>query len=517
MRVPVISVAKFDLERLVGAKFDEIVRALNHVKCEIEESAGDSLKLEVTHDRPDHFSAEGLARTVRGVLGIETGLPPIRLLQSDVVLEAGVIEERPYISMAIVRGVTLDNEAIRQVIQLQEKLHETYGRSRRKVAIGLYDMSRVKPPIRYTRVSAEDEYVPLGFDRPVRVRDMFELTEQGRRYSRYINRDRPPALVDGAGQILTIIPVLGSECCKVTESTRDVLIDVTGTDPRAVVSAMSVLVYGLLERSASKEVALVSGGLAYVHSYIRVRADVGAISELLGVRLALEEFAALVRRARMDYSNGEVVVPPYRINVLSWVDVAEDVALMMSYDAIPREVPRIVAGGRRHRVEVFSDEVRRALLAMGFAEVSNYMLTDESVARVCKPARVLNPVSEMHSTVRCSLITQLVATAAQMRRGGAKIFEVGDVVRDGRTVRAAAFLISHDGVTLTDGLSVLKALCRRLGLECRLSLLEAEWALRGRAALVQGGLAGYIAEVSPDLLVALGHRTPTVVAELFLE
>jgi phenylalanyl-tRNA synthetase beta subunit (EC 6.1.1.20) len=56
---------------------------------------------------------------------------------------------------------------------------------------------------------------------------------------------------------MVIIPVLGSECCKITEETRDVLIDVTGTDPRAVHNMLSVLIYALLERSSNKEVEIV--------------------------------------------------------------------------------------------------------------------------------------------------------------------------------------------------------------------------------------------------------------------
>jgi len=60
--VPVIDVAKFDLERLVGLRFEEIVKLLEYVKCEIEEDVGERVRLEVTHDRPDHFSPEGLPR-----------------------------------------------------------------------------------------------------------------------------------------------------------------------------------------------------------------------------------------------------------------------------------------------------------------------------------------------------------------------------------------------------------------------------------------------------------------------
>lgn len=494
--MPVIEVAKHDLERLTHVRFEELVKLLEHVKCEVEEELGDRVKLEVTHDRPDHFSAEGLARTLKGVADVEVGLPPIKTTWSSLELNAETIEERPYISMAVVRGVKLDDEAVKQLIQLQEKLHETYGRGRRKIAIGYYDVSKIKPPIFYTRVSQDDEYVPLGLDKPVKIREMYELTEQGRRYSPLINRERPLALVDGAGQIMVIIPVLGSECCKITEETRDVLIDVTGTDPRAVHNMLSVL--------------------TYTHRHMEIEVDAEAVSDLLGVSLSPAEFERLVNKARLGYRGGKVVAPPYRINVLTWVDVAEDVAVMMGYNRLPREAPKVVTGGRRHGTEIFAGEVRRALMSMGFVEVSNYILTDRAVESLCKAVYVANPISELYNAVRCSIVTQLIATASTMRRREVKLFEVGDVVREGRTLKVAAFLISRDGVTLTDGLSVAKTLCNRLGLNCKASATEVGWALQNRAARIEGDVSGYVAEVNPDLLTILGHLIPTVVGELVL-
>lgn len=270
--MPIVEVSKYDLERLTGLKYDEVAKLFEYIKCE-KEDVGDRVRLEVTHDRPDHFSVEGIAKTIKGVAEVETGLPKIAVSESSIELVAEPIEERPYISMAIVRGVYLDDEAIGQIIQLQEKLHETYGRGRRRVAIGFYDVSKIKPPIYYRRVLEDDEYIPLGFDKFIKIRDMYELTEQGKKYSGLINRSRPPALVDSAGQIMVIVPVLGSECCKITPNTKDVLIDVTGTDQRSVLNIMSVLIYSLLERSVEKKVEVVRGGLQYRHNYQFIKLD----------------------------------------------------------------------------------------------------------------------------------------------------------------------------------------------------------------------------------------------------
>ncbi|MEM1806840.1 MAG: phenylalanine--tRNA ligase subunit beta [Pyrobaculum sp.] len=512
--MPIVEVSKYDLERLTGLKYDEVAKLFEYIKCE-KEDVGDRVRLEVTHDRPDHFSVEGIAKTIKGVAEVETGLPKITVSESSIELVAEPIEERPYISMAIVRGVYLDDEAIGQIIQLQEKLHETYGRGRRRVAIGFYDVSKIKPPIYYRRVLEDDEYIPLGFDKFIKIRDMYELTEQGKKYSGLINRSRPPALVDSAGQIMVIVPVLGSECCKITPNTKDVLIDVTGTDQRSVLNIMSVLIYSLLERSLEKKVEVVRGGLQYRHNYQFIKLDEETAVGLLGFRLSRGEFENLLKRARFDYTNGEVVVPPYRFNVLSWVDVVEDIAILKGYNYIPREPPLLPSIGRRHRDEIFIDEVRKILLSLGYVEVNNYILTDSFVEHICRPVYVVNPISELYTAVRCSLVPQLINTAAYMKKREVKIFEVGDVVAEGRTLKSVGALLSREGVTLTDGLALAKTLCKRLGLSCSFVTTTLKWALENRAAKIVGDVTGFLAEVSPDLLIRHGHYTPTVIVEFF--
>jgi len=519
--MPVIDVSLWDLRRLVGASEQEILNALEYVKGELEGREGDRLKIEVTHDRPDHFSAEGLARTLKGVLGIEEGLPEVEIEEGSVELRyEGFIEERPYAVMAVVRDLALDDEAIVQMIQLQEKLHETYGRDRRKVAIGYYDLSKIKPPISYRRISQTDRYVPLGYNREIEVREMYEATDKGRKYASLIRREAPPALVDSDGKIMVVVPVLGSECCKVTPATRDVLIDVTGPRLETLLKILAILVYNLLERSKSRKVELVkiNGGYPARLERREIDVDRGLVSEMLGVDLGEEEYRALLRRARHDVQGGKVVVAPYRINIISWVDIAEDIAIMKGYGNISREPPPIVTAGRRHRSEISSEDAREALLSLGFQEVMNGVLTYSALLEAfgLRHARVVNPVSERLDAVRSSLLPGLLNVVSALRRPRIKLFEIGDVVAGGRTRRAVAVAVGGDGVTTTDGVAVVRTLCRALGVECRVENGEAPWCIEGRCARLVGDIEGYVGEVRPDILVKLGASTPVTLGEILL-
>lgn len=519
--MPVVDVALWDLQRLTRAGESEVLKAFEHIKGEVEEQKGDRLRIEVSHDRPDHFSAEGLARSIKGILGVETGLPKASVVAGGVSLEyVGVIEERPYAVMAIVRDLSLDDESLTQIIQLQEKIHETYGRDRKKVAIGFYDLSKIKPPIYYKRISQEDEYTPLGFDKPIKVKEMYELTDKGRRYSPLVRREAPPALVDSDGKIMVVIPILGSECCKVTPQTRDVLIDVTGHSVEALTKILSILVYSLLERSRSKVVELVKINGRYIDPTqprsIGVRKE--DIEDVLGLKMSSEEYIDALRRARHDVDDGNVKVAPYRINLLSWIDLAEDVAIIKGYNALPRAPPLVASIGRRHAVEVLTEDARRQLLSLGFQEVMGGVLGDAGLYRMfgTEHPLILNPVSETLNAVRSSLVPGLLYAASRQRRPHLKLFEVGDVVVRGRTVRSIAYLISGENITITDGASVLTALCGNLGLRCVPSNVKLPWCIEGRCAQLTGDLAGYIGEVHPQILERLEIYRPIVVAEMFL-
>lgn len=519
--MPTIDVALWDLERLVGASERELLKGLEHMKGEIEERSGDRLRIEVTHDRPDHFSAEGLARSLKGILGIEEGLPKaVAELGNFEVRYEGRIDERPYAIMAIVRDLSLDEEAIAQMIQLQEKIHDTYGRNRRKIAIGFYDLSKIRPPIYYKRISQEDEYVPLGFDKPIKIKEMYEMTEKGRKFADLIRRERPPALVDSEGKIMVVIPILGSECCKVTPSTRDVLIDVTSPQLDAPLRILPILIYNLLERSKSKKVELVKINGSYVTRLEprRIRADRQSVNELLGLNLDEKEYLSLLRKARHDVEEDWVLVAPYRINVISWVDVAEDIAIMRGYNDMPREPPPVLTLGRRHKVEVASEDVRKSLLSLGFQEIMNGVLIHSALLDDFKLAYPIlaNPVSERLNAVRSSMLPGLLYAVAALRRPKTKLFEIGDVVVNGRTLRAVAIAMGGEGLTITDGIMAVNSLCEHLGVRCKAVNGNASWCIEGRCAKIEGPLSGYVGEVSPELLVKYDIFMPVVLGELII-
>jgi phenylalanyl-tRNA synthetase beta chain len=547
--VPIINFKRSDLEGLLGRYFrdsNELVSLLNRLKGEVEGVSGDEVTFEVTHDRPDLFSVEGVARALRGLLKVELGLPKYSVVNNGFRLVVEDVPNRPFIAMGIVHDLRLSDEAIRQMIQLQEKLHATYGRDRRKMAIGFYDADKIKPPLTYKLEElGRIRYRPLESDREVSGFDVIENTEKGKAYGKYAVYDgKAPILVDSEGKVLVIIPVLGSEDFKVTEKTRNVLIDVTATDLKLARSILAVLVYNLIERSTSKVVELVNidapwgNSISPILDPLEFRVSVNFVNDYLGLNLGRDEiinYLLMSRHDVVDLGNDELLVrvAPYRLNVLHPVDITEDVAIAYGYENIPREVPRQPVKGSRSGLGLFADLTRDLMIGLGFQEVLNYMMSSKDVMINKVMYRrdlveVDNPKSELYTVIRDHIWPQLMEILQRNKpliSRTLKLFEVGYVVSPDQGSEVGvkedlvlSYVISGPEITLTDGLSTLKALMTNLGIEYALRQCTLPSGLPERTACVVRNSkdVGFVMELLPDVIVSFELEYPVVVAEIRL-
>ena len=99
------------------------------------------------------LSYHGFKRSFLAFLGKKTGLvnykvnPPEK--NYEVIVDSSVKDIRPYTACAIVKGLQLDDEKIKEIINIQEKLHITIGRKRKRAAIGIYPLEKIELPITF--------------------------------------------------------------------------------------------------------------------------------------------------------------------------------------------------------------------------------------------------------------------------------------------------------------------------------------------------------------------------------
>ena len=545
--MPTITVDHGDLCRLLGAAIglDRVLDDLARLKCEVESLEGTRITIEVTSDRPDLFSAAGIAAALKGLEGLEVGPPPIEVERGGVKarVERSVLPVRPFIALSEVRGLQMSDEAVRQVMQLQEKLHETYCRHRRKVSIGVHDRDAIAPPLRYEALEpTEIAFVPLGERRRMRGDEILRLTPKGIRYGPIIDRfDRYPLLVDGKGMVLSMPPIINSIHTVVTPDTRNVLVDVTGTDRELVKNVLNIVTFALAQRGGTVRTVEVEGpdGATWTPDLTPVEKELSVdyVNEVLGLRLSAEKVRGYLLRMRLGASvigrrRLRVLVPPYRTDILHQIDLVEDVLMAHGYDRVRPEIPPMATIGREGRMASLTRRIRDLMIGLGFQEVLNYMMTNKGVLftkmRLRQEAivEVANPVSATYSALRSWLLPCLLEFLQANRHVPypQKIFECGDVVVvDGRTetktrsARRLAAVIADSKAGYEDIQAVLHSLLSSLGVRgWSIEPAKHRSFIGGRCAAVLKGRRrlAILGEVHPEVIMNFKLEMPVAGLEV---
>lgn len=545
--MPVVSFSKREMERIWRSfSEEELIELLEFTKLSLE-SFGETVEFEVTSDRLDLVTLEGIVRCLKGVSNEELGLPKYEVSRKafEVEVGSGVEKVRPYVVAALVKHVDLRTEdSLISLIEAQEKIHDTLGRKRRRVAIGLHDFSKVKPPVTYeARRASEVRFVPLGEYAEMSAEEILEQTEKGRTYSHLIRNPENlvPLIIDSRGEVLSMPPIINSELTRLRPGVRDVFIDVTGTDLRAIWNALEIVVAALADRGGeicTLEVLYPDGNRIetpkYEYDVMEVQADF--IRDIVGIDLSEEEIMIQLRRARLDgeASGGKlrVFIPGYRSDFLHPVDVAEEVSITLGLNKMSYELPReVMTIGKVHPVEAFSRKVRSLMIGLGYQEVLNYVMTSKRVlfdlvGRRERPVvEVANPISESYSVLRDCLFPGLLVFLSNNTHAKypQKIFEIGDVVivdesRENRVreERRVAAAYADDSVGFEDVYSHLRALSDGLSIAVHLEPEIEDPFIEGRCARIMKGseAIGLIGEVNPDVLLNLGLSVPVAIFEM---
>ena len=511
--MPTITVNYEDLCDLIGKRIpiEQLSDKLFLLKCEVESISDKEINVEVTSDRPDLLSAEGIARELRGSLGLQLGLPKYGVTEGNVILKVDttVKQIRPYMSSAVIRAVQLTGEAVRQIMQLQEKLHVTYCRRRRKVSIGVHDLDKVKLPFTYAGVEPEKiSFIPLGETREMNGYEILQLTPKGREYGFIIQSfPRYPLLYDVEGNVLSLPPIINGVLTTVTQDTRNLLLDVTGTDEKLVNFVLNIVVTSLVQRNGRIESVKVIYPEKNVRTpnleptKIRLRTDF--VNSMMGLQLARSRVAGLLRRmgygvAQVKGNTLSVLIPPYRCDILHEIDLVEDVAIAYGYDKLEPIIPLTATMGGELEVSRLARKVRDFMVGLGFQEVMNYVMSNKTLLFTKmriedeKVAEVSNPTSAEYSALRNWLLPSLLNLLGYNKHVSypQKIFECGDTVildeeepTKTHTRRKLAAAICDYKVSYEDIQSILYTFLKNLGVETwKVERTEHNSFIQGRVA-----------------------------------
>jgi len=214
-----------------------------------------------------------------------------------------------------------------------------------------------------------------------------------------------------------------------------------GCDPMACDRAAARVVELLAETSPGLRVAagrVDARGTLPVPPVLTVDAD--AIAGVLGVTLGLDEvdrlLSAIGFSVRALDGALEVTAPTGRPDVrpapFGVADVAEEVARLHGYAALPTHVPSWPAPGALAPVVCVRRTVREALVGLGALEAWTATMVGEGDAALlgdeAERVRVTNPVAQDEPVLRSSLLPGLLGALrhnVERRQGDVALFEVG--------------------------------------------------------------------------------------------
>jgi phenylalanyl-tRNA synthetase beta chain len=548
--MPVITLYKERFSKFMDRKIsvEDMTKQLPWLGFDLEEIGEDYVKVEYNPNRIDFCSYAGVARALKGFIGLEKGLPKYlaKKPETTLIIDKAVVDVRPFMLAAIVRNIRFDEDSVVELMEIQEDLHWGIGRDRKKASIGVHNLDVVKPPFTFTAVEpAKAKFVPLGKTEEMNLKEILEKHEKGVGYRHLVDwAQKYPLLVDRNGAVLSMPPIINGELTRVDANTRNLFLDVTGTSYDAVEKSLKVLATALADMGGMIEKVNVKYPERTVISpnldpdKMKLRVDYA--NKLLGLALSEAETVKSLLKCRLNAKKAgkgvlEVSIPPYRIDVLHEVDLVEEVGIGYGYYKLKPTIPIAVTVGEQHPAHRLANTARQIMIGLGFLEVMNFTLTNERVhykfmrTKAEKPIKLANPVSTEYSIMRQALLPGLMNNLAENKSESfpQRLFEVSDVGKINTKLETMcerrlhlAAVSSHSTANFTEVKSLCEALLANFGFKkWQIKAAKHPSFLEGRTASVyiNGKRLGILGEIHPQVLNNFELENPTVAFEIDLE
>jgi phenylalanyl-tRNA synthetase beta chain len=556
--MPTIDIDYTELERLLNLKLngdmEELDNILAFVKAEVKalNEKEDSISIEMKDTaRADLWSVEGLCRALQGYLNQTKGFKQYSVGKSaiEVNVDAQLYNIRPYICCSVIKGIHLSNSVIKGIMHLQDKLDQTNGRNREKTSIGIYNLDLIKVPIRYTAVKPADvSFVPLGFTEKMGLDEILERHPKGIAYGQIVKKNPLyPMLFDSEGKVLSFPPIINSnDLGKITEESRNLLVEVTGTLHKTVLNTLNLVTLALIDRGGKAYSATVHYPQKSNYTEDTVftpnfdnkpfELSVEDTNRLLGLKLNSTEIGDLLLTAGLGVKNISdeevtVLVPCYRVDVMHQVDIIEDVAIAYGYNNIEPTWRELATTGKAKPDQRYIDVARELMVGLSYQETLNTTLTNSETLfkkMNTEPSKIIelaNPKIATMTCLRSRLLSSLMEflSVNQSVEFPQKIFELGKVtlLDENKETRTRdedwiAAVITHPNANFNEIKSVLESFMGNFGIEWQIEVTTHPSFIEGRVGkvIVKGVEIGVVGEVNPLVLEAWKLENPAAAFEL---
>jgi phenylalanyl-tRNA synthetase beta chain len=507
------------------------------------ESFNDSeIELEIFPNRPDMLSYQGFKRSFLAFLGKKTGIKKYKINKPkkdySVIIDSSVKTVRPYTVCAIVEGLKFDNDKIKEIIDIQEKLHLTLGRKRKKFGIGIYPLDKIKLPITYKAMEPDKiKFVPLESDKEMSGLQILQRHQTGKDYAHLLaGKEKFPIFVDAEGKIMSMPPIINSQLTgKITEDTKDIFIECSGFDFELLKKCINIIATTFADMGGNiYQMELKYKRKEFTPDMTSEKMKISSenVNKLLGLKLTEKQIGKFLEKMGYNYSKNFAEIPAWRTDIMHEVDLIEDVAIAYGYENFEPEIPGISTLGQEYSNEILKRKFSWILAGLGMLEVSNYHLTTKrdmidrmGVNSKNKDSAEVEESKTEYSLLRKNLAHYLLKILSENKDSeySQKIFEIGKIFEDksSEIKEKENLCIALTPGNFTEIKQIIEYFFRAAGIEIKTEEPDdfPNYFIEGRVAEIKlnDKIVGFFGEVHPKILKNWKIKMPVSICELELE
>ncbi|SMH71711.1 phenylalanine--tRNA ligase subunit beta [Candidatus Nitrosotalea okcheonensis] len=530
--MPVVTLYFDRISKILGKKIPKtkIVDTLPFIGLDVEEETSNHINVEYSPNRPDYSTDYGIITGLQGLLEIKLGMPRLKIKsgKNAIKADASVSKVRPYVTAIEARNGVLNDETIRQIITMQEDLHNGLGRRRKKTSIGIHDLDKIKFPLYYKTVAKNHNFISLESDVSMTIKEMLEKTDAGKKYEHILEgKDKVPMLIDSVGNTVSFPPIINSRLTEINNKTRNLLVEVTATDKNAAEGVLAVLANALQVAGFQLFSVRITGANNFTPS-LKPRdliLEPELVNKTLGIDISSSLMIKSLKKSRLDARmKGKKIIctiPRYRTDIFGVMDLVEEVALGYGIQNLVPTMPESVSAGERNDITKSLEIIRSLMVGLGYTEVMNFELTGKEILYEktnrdsSKKISVADSKSQEHMILRDVLLPGMMEVLSRNIHESypQKIFEIGTVFEKGSSIREVvhlACLDAHKDANFTEIKSVLQSLLKiGFNLTCETIAQKEHMFVDGRTGniVISGKKLGTIGEVDPKIADNFKLRT----------
>ena len=541
----IVNFNKKTFEKEIGKINEKMEDKISMFGTPVERINEKEIRVEVFPNRPDLLSYHGFKRSFLAFLGKKTGIKKYKIKSPEknykVIINSSVRNVRPFTACAIIKGLKLDDERIKEIIDIQEKLHVTIGRKRKKLAIGIYPLEKIKLPITFKALKpSEIKFTPIDSEKEMSGLEILKKHSAGKEYAHLLKgKEKFPVFIDSNSNILSMPPIINSRLTgKITEKTRDVFLECSGFDYDVLEKCTNILSTMLSDMGGQiYQMEIKSTGKKKISPNLNteeMKISIDNTNKLLGLNLNEKQIKNLTEKMGYNYKKPLTIeIPSWRMDILHEVDLIEDIAIAYGYENFVPEIPEISTVGQEYSGETIKRKISEILIGINMLEVSNYHLTNEK-NQFGKMGIQKNDFIELkesktdYAILRKDLSHYMLKTLSENvdSEYPQKIFEIGKIFslnENGKITESESLAVAVSSGNFTEIRQVIEYLFKMINMKIKIEEAESQetpkYFIRGRVTkiILDGKTIGFMGEIHPRILRKWKIKMPVALYEISLE